>query len=65
MVSMSRGLSDRRSMTSTWMPCFSSTTLAASTLRFTSAPQATTVMSEPSSTTLALPNGIMKSGPGY
>ncbi len=64
MASQSTGLNDRRSMTSTLIPS-SASRLAATTARWTTAPYVITVRSEPSSATLALPSGIMNSGPGY
>src|SRR5256885_17143445 len=63
-VSRSHGLSVRRSITSTEIP-LSATAFAATIARCTVAPYVTTVTSVPSRTTFALPNGIMKFGPGY
>jgi hypothetical protein len=64
-VSMSRGESVRRSMTSVSIPCFSSAIFAASCVRLTSAPHVTTVSVSPSRTTFAFPRGIMYSFPGF
>src|SRR2546430_426957 len=63
-ASQSTGERLRRSMTSARTPSRSSSSFAATSARCTTAPYVTTVRSRPSLTTLALPKGIMKFGPG-